>query len=502
MVVRPVTYRRSAGVLASLALLATACSGEPGPTGGPLAPGTPPAAVCDRVPPGPATPPPGAVEVDPSVVGDLAAKTGDSPAGTTFWLAPGRHLLAPDEFGQVAAKDGNTYVGAPGAVLDGRGINRYAFTTEATRVTIRHLTVRGFVAPAQEGVVNHDSGDDWLIEYNTIEDNRGAALMAGARQVVRANCLRANGQYAMNAAQAADGIVGLVVEGNEITGNNADDTEAQFDGGCGCSGGIKFWSVNGADVRGNWVHDNRGPGLWADSNNNDFVIENNLIENNDGQAVFYETSYNAIIRNNVIRRNSWVSGKKFAERKDGFPEATIYISESGGEPRIPARTDKIEIYGNLLQDNWSGITLWENADRFCNSPGNTSTGMCTRLVPDLAACAQPGIATPPLYDDCRWKTQRVDIHHNRFEVDPAKIGCALPCSVMAVLANSGSYPEWSPYQGDVVRRAITSRQANRWHDNTYVGPWTFMPTSTDGYVDPAGWQSGPLRQDPNSTFVP
>ena len=69
--------------------------------------------------------------------------------------------------------------------------------------------------------------------------------------------------------------------------------------GCGCTGGAKFWAVNGADIRGNWVHDNRGAGLWADTNNNDFLIEDNLIENNDGEAVFYETSYNLILRNNV-----------------------------------------------------------------------------------------------------------------------------------------------------------------------------------------------------------
>ena len=27
--------------------------------------------------------------------------------------------------------------------------------------------------------------------------------------------------------------------------------------------------------------------------------------------------------------------------------------------------------------NWSGVVLWENADRFCGSPNNTSTGYCT-----------------------------------------------------------------------------------------------------------------------------
>ena len=37
-------------------------------------------------------------------------------------------------------------------------MNRYAFTGEAANVTVRHLTVLGFVPPVNEGVVNHDSG--------------------------------------------------------------------------------------------------------------------------------------------------------------------------------------------------------------------------------------------------------------------------------------------------------------------------------------------------------
>ena len=170
-------------------------------------------------------------------------------------------------------------------------------------------------------------------------------------------------------------------------------------------------------MRGNWVHDNRGTGLWADTNNNDFRIEDNVLEANDGAALIYETSYNAVIRNNTIRRNNWVEGRKAAGRGDTFPFATVYLSESGGEPRIKARTDKIDVYGNVMENNWSGITLWENADRFCNSPANTSSDSCTLLVPEKSRCAQPAIAAEPLLGDCRWKTQRVEVHDNRFGVE-------------------------------------------------------------------------------------
>src|SRR4051794_14246492 len=139
-------------------------------------------AVCDREPALNAQAPPGAVVVDPAVDGDLSVKTLSAPAGTTFWLPPGTHRLAADQFGQVIPKDGDVYLGAPGAVLDGRGLNRAAFTQQAKNVVIRGLTIQNFVAPQDQGVVNHDSGEHWVIENSTIQRNTGAALMAGVRK--------------------------------------------------------------------------------------------------------------------------------------------------------------------------------------------------------------------------------------------------------------------------------------------------------------------------------
>jgi hypothetical protein len=455
-------------------------------------------AVCDRLPVTYPTAPPGAVVVEP-VDGEVQRQTATHPRGTTFWLAPGTHTLGEDEYGQVMPKNGNVYLGGPGAVLDGRGRNLYAFTGDAVDVVIRELTVQHFVARRDEGVVNHDSGDGWVIEGNTIQNNKGAGLMAGARQRVLGNCLRHNGQYGMNAYKNGE-LTDLVVVGNEITGNNVDDWEAQSPG-CGCTGGVKFWAVDGADVRDNWVHGNRGAGLWMDTDNNDFLIEHNLFEDNDAEALFYETSYNAVISDNIFRRNTVVQGRRFANRGDDFPVGTIYLSESGGEPRVPARTAKIEIHGNTFEHNWSGVTLWENADRFCNSPANTSFGTCTKLVADQSRCTRPGIEEPPLYDDCRWKTQHVDIHDNRFTIDRTALDCDKGCGRMAVLSNWGTYPEWSPYKSSVVQQAITFDQDNHWHHNTYVGQWTFTPFDMSRALDADAWQAAPYHQDKCSAFT-
>src|SRR3712207_4377805 len=82
-------------------------------------------AVCDQIRDADPARPEGAVVVEP-VDNEVQRQTAAHPKGATFWLAPGTHTLGEDEYGQVMPKDGNVYLGAPGAVLDGRGLNRYA----------------------------------------------------------------------------------------------------------------------------------------------------------------------------------------------------------------------------------------------------------------------------------------------------------------------------------------------------------------------------------------
>ena len=345
----------------------------PPPVGG--RPGTPPAQICGNADAlnGPASPPAGAVVVPAGNNGGLDF----SRAGTTYWFAPGVHTLGTSEFDQIVAGTNSTYVGAPGAVLDGQNRNLYAFTQQATGVAVRFLTIRNFgtgLSNNNEGVVNHDAGNNWTIENNTIMNNDGAGIFVGDGNVIRNNCLRDNGQYGLSAYEV-DGVTSIVIDRNEILHNNTDNWEARIDG-CGCTGGAKFWDVSGAIITNNWVRDNLSVGLWADTNNRDFVVEGNWFEGNQDEAFWYEVSYNARIRYNVFVRNTLVKGREFAQRGDNFPVAAVYLSEAGGDPRVVG-PGSIDISFNLFQDNWSAVTLWENADRYCNSPANTSSDYCT-----------------------------------------------------------------------------------------------------------------------------
>jgi parallel beta-helix repeat protein len=483
-------------------------SGPPG-TSAPVkpvsAPTTPPARICENTAAlsGPNRAPSGAVTV--STTQNLNDVTQNSPAGTTFWLAAGTHKLGTGPFSQVIPKKGNVYLGAPGAVLDGQRLNRYAFTGYATGVTIKNLTIQNFGAVRtnnDEGAVNHDAAVGWTVDGNTIRHNAGAGVMVGSGNVIRGNCLQQNGQYGFS-AYSPDKVADITIEHNEIAANNTDDWET-LKKGCGCTGGGKFWEVTGAVIRNNWVHDNRSAGLWADTNNTGFAIEGNYISNNEAEGIVYETSYNASIRGNTFARNGLGKGLQ----NGGFPTSAVYISESGSDARVTgAFNQTFEISGNVFTDNWAGVVLWENADRFAGSPANTSSGSGTLVNPATVTaktCNATTIRSQPYLGDCRWKTQNVHVHDNVFSLDPNKIGktCASRsgCGYNGLFSNWGTFPTWSPYKEKTIQDAITFDQDNLFYSNTYGGPWNFVVHQQGSQVNWASWQGAPYDQDHDSVI--
>lgn len=148
----------------------------------------------------------------------------------------------------------------------------------------------------------------------------------------------------------------------------------------------------------------------------------------------------------------------------------------------------------------SVVVVWENADRHCNSPNDTSSGYCTLVSSGatMSTCVQPGIATAPLYGDCRWKTGNVSVHDSEFHVTPSNIGCTNDfCARQAMLSNYGTSPSWSPYMGFVVADAV-----NHFANDRHYGPWRFMAHDTSIDVDFAAWGAAPYAQDTGSTISP
>ena len=201
-----------------------------------------------------------------------------------------------------------------------------------------------------------------------------------------------------------------------------------------------------------------------------------------------------MIRNNTFRENAHEVG-----RGDGFPTGAIYISESGGDSRV-AGPASIEIVGNWFKDDYNGITRGRTPTG-SNSPNNSSSDYCT-LVAGLGQCDEGSISSQPNYDNCRWKTQNVDIHGNVFQIDRTAIdGCDENCGKNALFSNYGTNPDWSPYMGDVISQAITFDQGNVFHNNTYIGSWRFVAFDIGNAMGWDDWRSSPYRQDAGSDRV-
>ena len=498
----------------------------------------PPPPICGNpsVLTGPATPPAGAVVIPAGE--DLGAY--DTP-DTTYYLASGVHTLGASEFSQIIPGDGDTYIGAPGAILSGQFENDSAFTQTATGVTIEYLTIEDFTPPGGQGAVNHDSGADWTIEHDTIENNApGAGVMVGTGDVLSEDCLTLNGEYGFDAYAADDtsaltgGPSNLTISDNQISDNDTCNWEAdspdpvpaadiqptcagagQFDG-CGCSGGGKLWEVDGATIDGNDVDDNFNVGLWADTNNTGLTFTHDQFDANYAEGLIYELGYNAVIQDNGFEDNAWGAGPG----NPGFPTGALYVSESGGDSRVPgANSGVFEIEGNSFTDNWSGVVLWEDANRFCGNTLETNADdTCTLIDPSVYYDASDTPQSPPTaggcgqydltgagpgrdsgspsadyYDNCRWKTENVSVSGNSFFFAPSYIpGCedaANGCGENGLFSEYGTEPAWSPYQDFAIADAITTEQNNLFSDNTYTGPWSFMYFDQANVLTLAQWQA-------------
>jgi hypothetical protein len=206
-----------------------------------------------------------------------------------------------------------------------------AFGGTAANVTIRGLVIEKFASPFQEAAVRADSATGWVIESNEVRWNHGVGILTGTRATARGNYAHHNVQLGMGGSGDD-----ALVEGNEIAYNN-NPQEINYGW---AAGGTKWTRTRNLVLRGNYVHDNLGPGLWTDIDNISALIENNRVDDNTRCGIFHEISYDAVIRFNTAARNG--------------SEATRPVR--GGGIQVTS-SPNVEIYGNTLVDNHAGFAI-------------------------------------------------------------------------------------------------------------------------------------------------
>ncbi len=258
----------------------------------------------------------------------IQALVNSAPKGATFLLLAGIHRRQT-----VTPRDGMTFTGEPGTILDGEFVTPFAFRADsASNVTLRHLTIRRYKPPVQDGAINVEGGSGWVIDSCDIGENTTGAIRLGQRTQVLNSHIHHNGQIGISGS--GDGVL---IDGNEISNNNP---RAEYDMYWE-AGGTKFVRTRDLVVRRNFVHHNGGPGLWTDIDNVRTLYEDNRVEDNAEAGIFHEISYAAVIRNNIARRN----GTK-AVPPNALTGSGILVSVSSD----------VEVYGNTVSDNHNGIT--------------------------------------------------------------------------------------------------------------------------------------------------
>lgn len=513
---------------------------------------------------------------------------------TVYYLLPGVHVTTI----QADVKDAfvGGYWKGKGTTLDGKYANGgQAIDSNETLgnqrgVSVEYLTIERYMPNGNAAAVNQEANSGWLVQFNTITLNvPGAGVILGTANVLRDNCLTLNGQYGFQST-ASDGYdrdaltggpYGVTVTGNEISYNdtcdysgrlnnkavgwsNFDPVPAQYrNSRCGTitpdgdQGGFKLWRTNGVTIAGNYIHNNWGPGGWADTDNANTTWLDNTITGNESEGIIEEVSYNFSITGNYIADNDWTDGLNNPD----FPQPAIYISESGSDTdfggvpacagpsckKQPSYVHQSPIRNNTLVNNGGGVFLWQSSNRFCSDGFDTpctlidggpkgpfTVAHCAANLPTAAISLitfqgeTTGSPAEDWWDGCKWRTANVAVTGNTFDFNPA----AIPHCTAAVWRDCGAGGVFSQYAtptasnpGWVVPTQITFFQGNTWSDNTYNGPLRLYvwnegngdnPVTWADWTGPAsngnkctakderqsGYCSGPFGQDAGGTYHP
>jgi Right handed beta helix region len=197
----------------------------------------------------------------------------------------------------------------------------FAFESSAPGVLIKNVTIEKYASVAQKGAIQAQQAAGWVVENCELRLNSAAGIAAGSGTRVRDCNIHHNGQI---------GITGVgrdvLIERNQIWENNTREFLSDWE-----AGGVKLAVSEGVVLRSNYVHDNRGAGIWCDIDCRDVLYEDNVAERNRGAGIFHEISFSAVIRNNIVRHNG-SAGKTWF----------------WGNNILVAASQDVEIYGNTL----------------------------------------------------------------------------------------------------------------------------------------------------------
>jgi parallel beta-helix repeat protein len=202
-----------------------------------------------------------------------------------------------------------------------------AFHGSAANVTVQNLVIEKYDPQIQDGAITGDRG--WTVQDNEIRLIYAAGISVHDGSRVVGNYVHDNGQLGVGGSGN-----NVLVQGNQLANNGFwSHIDPLWE-----AGGFKFSDSDNLVVRGNYVHDNKGSGLWTDTNNIHTLYEDNVVVHNTIQGISHEISYDAIIRNNTL------FGNGFGDTRGWLWGSEINIQDS----------QNVEVYGNRVEMTGGG----------------------------------------------------------------------------------------------------------------------------------------------------
>lgn len=266
----------------------------------------------------------------------LQLKVAASPAGTQFLLKAGTYHRQT-----ITPKDDMSFVGEPGAIMDGDSITPYAFETLATlskNVTIKGLVITRYAPPYQRAAIQGDNGTAWLITDNEISYSAYECVHPGPHTQVLRNYVH----HCMVGGISGFKSDSALIEGNEVAFNGL--TMTAENPATAEAAGMKFMNQYGLTIRNNNVHDNMR-GIWIDTGYLGTLIEGDTVVGNMKAGIWIEATYGAVVRNNRAELN-------------GGTTTGGWLGHSGIQV---TNSPNVEIYGNTVTNNMNGIGVMETS---------------------------------------------------------------------------------------------------------------------------------------------
>ena len=294
---------------------------------------TVPVYIVDRTASTPRSPVPVTINPGDSIQDAVRAH----PAGTTFLIKRGVHRRQA-----VRPKDGMSFIGEAGAVLDGESVAQGpAFDIYQTRnVVIRGMRITRYALVNTNAAIDAGGSEGSLIEGNEIDHNansngalRTYGVTIGNTSILRRNIIHHNGWLGINSSKAMDALI----EGNDVYAN----PPAYFNDTVGEAANIKLFDSGRITIRGNYVHDSIFRGIWVDTMRPDVTIEYNRVVNHGRAGIWYEVSYRGMIRHNYVENA-------------GYHQTRIHDWLRGGGIEVSNSPD-VSVLNNTVVNSLNGI---------------------------------------------------------------------------------------------------------------------------------------------------